>query len=64
MRYRKLMLERKALGDDESDAHETLLATMAEEGLEHYEYKGLMADIDSKKKAKVRMKGDSEAKEE
>lgn len=55
LRYHKLMLERKAAGDEEHDAHTTLLKTMQEEGLESYEYSTLSVFIDETQKCKVKI---------
>lgn len=55
LRYHKLILERKAAGEEENDAHTTLLATMLEEGLESYEYSSLSVHVDAHKKCKVKV---------
>lgn len=59
-RYCKLMLERKAAGEDETNAHNELLDEMIAEGLTHYEFKGLVVHVNEKKKVKVKMKGDDD----
>lgn len=63
-RYYALMLDRKAAGEDEKAAHDTLLNCMMEEGLEHYEYQGLTVDLDTKKKCAVKMAGESNGDDE
>lgn len=62
--YYDLMLERKAAGDDENDAHDSLLNVMLEEGLEHYEYKGVFVDVNIKKACKVKIEGAGKASAE
>jgi len=60
-RYYCLMLERKAAGDEEKAAHDTLLNTMMEEGLETYEYQDLKVAVDTSKKCKVKIQGEGSA---
>jgi hypothetical protein len=57
-RYRKLMLARKAAGEEEVVAHAELLDVMIAEGIDHYEYQKLVAHVNAgKKKVKVKIKG-------
>lgn len=63
-RYRKLMLERKAAGEEEVEAHGELLETMIAEGVEHYEFHGLVVHVNKKSKCKVKMKGDEDASDD
>ena len=51
--YAELRDGRIAAGREEKDAQDTLLAIMAEEGVEFYEYDGLKVSINLKKKAVV-----------
>lgn len=60
-RYRKLMLARKSAGEEETAAHEELLETMVAEGVDHYEFRGLVVHVNNNKKCKVKMKGDDDA---
>lgn len=57
-RYRKLMLARKAAGEEETVAHQELLDVMIGEGIDHYEYQKLVVHVNAgKKKVKVKIKG-------
>jgi hypothetical protein len=56
-RYRKLMLERKAAGEEECEAHDELLKAMIAEGLDHYEFKNLTVHVNETQKCKVKNKG-------
>lgn len=58
-RYYDAIRKRKAVGEDEVAAHDTLLNTMMEEGLEHYEYQGLEVHVNTAKKCKVKMASES-----
>jgi hypothetical protein len=53
--YYDLMLVRKAAGEEEVAAKETLLTVMAEENVESYEFNGLHVRIDLKKTPKVKI---------
>ena len=55
-RYRQRMLERKAAGDEEESAHESLLRMMHERGITSYRYKDLQVDLDTKEKVKVKVR--------
>lgn len=71
LRYAKLRDVRMAANKEEKEAHDTLLGTMMEEGLENYEYKNVSVAIDVGRKCKVSTdpkkkaaaKGDDEADE-
>lgn len=63
-RYRKLMLERKAAGEKEVEAHGELLETMIAEGVEDYCFHGLEVHVNKKSKVKVKMAGDNDEKDE
>ena len=52
--YGKMRDARIAANKDESEAHDTLLTAMLEEGLEDYTYKGLTVHVDKKQKCKVK----------
>ena len=52
-RYAKLQDARRAAGEEEKDSHDTLLATMLDEKVEHYTYGDVCAVIDNKRKCKV-----------
>lgn len=56
LRYAELRDARIAANAEEKDAHDTLLHTMLEEGLEIYEYGDLKVAIDNKRKCKVSTK--------
>ncbi len=56
-RYAKVRDERITANKVEKDAHETLLGTMLEEGLEHYEFKDVCVNIDVGRKCKVVLGG-------
>lgn len=56
-RYYDAIKERMVLTEEEHEAHDTLLNTMMEEGIEHYVYQGLEAHVNTSKKCKVKLKG-------
>lgn len=43
------------------EAHDVLLEAMIREGLETYAYKGTLVRVNTKKKVKVKMKGEEDA---
>lgn len=57
-RYYDAIKERMALTEEEKEAHDTLLNTMMEEGIEHYVYQGLEAHVNTSKKCKVKVQSD------
>lgn len=67
-RYAARRDERMAANEEEKAAHQTLLETMIEEGLDSYEYGDVEVHIDATKKVKVKIasqsNGDGEADEE
>ena len=64
LRYAELRDARIAANEEEKDAHDTLLHTMLEEGLESYEYGDLKVFIDNKRKCKVSTKVEANGKAE
>lgn len=63
-RYRSLMLARKEAMAEEVKAAENLMRIMKEEGMSHYEYGDLVANIDAKEKVSVKVTTESNGEKE
>lgn len=63
VRYRERMLERKAAGEEEKEAHDNLVRIMHEEGIDSYRYGDIEVHIDKTEKAKVKKTTQAESEE-
>jgi hypothetical protein len=59
-KYRKFMLDRKAAGELESDAHGQLIELMHDRGITAYSYRGVKLVLNVNEKCKVSTPDDGE----